>query len=125
MRQLPWPSLAAHRRGTIPRHDGRRGGVLLRNRAQLEETKTVGMCCWQHPCWFFAQWPDILGNWSSILYFNLYPLDDLKTTPKDYKIINCHVKSGTKTVATSTQNLGGCLRGANEAIVNCCANPIC
>ena len=63
------------------------------------------MCCWQRPCWFFAQWLDILGNEFSIAYFNSHPLNDPKAPPKDCKIIHYHVKLGTKTVATSTQNL--------------------
>jgi len=69
-----------------------------------KKNEIMGMCCWQRPCWFPAQWPDISGDGSSLAYFNSHPLDDPNATPKDYEIMHYHVKSGTKTVVTNTQN---------------------
>jgi len=69
-----------------------------------KKSEIMGMCCWQRPCWVVAQWPDISGDGSSLTYFNSHPLDNPTATPKDNDIIHYHVKSGTKTVITSTQN---------------------
>lgn len=60
-----------------------------------------GLCCWQRPCWFPAQWPDISGDGTSIAFFSV---SGPQATPADYEIHHYHIKSGTTTVITDTSD---------------------
>lgn len=61
-----------------------------------------GLCCWQRPCWFPAQWPDISGDGSSIVFFSAS--DDTAEVAKDYEIVHYNIKTSTRTVITNTSN---------------------
>jgi len=61
-----------------------------------------GYCCWQRPCWFPAQWPDISGDGSSIAFFTAFNHTSATETPKDYEINHYHIPSGQMTIVTNT-----------------------
>jgi len=61
-----------------------------------------GFCCWQRPCSFPAQWPDISGDGTSISFFTTLGHGGDLEHDKDYEIYHYHIPTSTFTVVTNT-----------------------